>query len=127
MSTAGVIAIIIFLSGMIATFLKYISNLDGSMKVLTTSFNERTNAIVSHLGRIDKALGVLANADIRIAHLEQEVAEHDAKIATLPCWEADLRMKNLDGIVKDHETRLRAVEGKVATRRSSDDPINNKF
>ncbi len=123
MSTAGVIAIIIFLAGMIATFLKYISNLDGSMKILTTSFNERTNSIVSHLGRIDKALGVLANADIRIQHLEEEVAEHDAKIATLPCWEADMRMKNLDGIVKDHETRLRTVEGKLSARRSDDHPM----
>lgn len=83
MSTTLLVTIGIFSAGLLIGFFKWLHGLVVSIKELAVRFDERTLGISVHLSRIDSTLKTLANADMRIANLEDTTNDHEGRLRRL--------------------------------------------
>jgi hypothetical protein len=82
--TVGVLASVgIFLFSLLVGFFKYVHNLDVSIRLLCSKFEERTTTISKHLSKIDGTLKELADSTMRVQRLELDVADHEGRIRNL--------------------------------------------
>lgn len=65
------------------TLFKWINAMSDSIKEVTIKMEERTNAIMSDLRKVNASLEALATAGIRIGNVESRVTDHELRIRVI--------------------------------------------